>query len=449
MAQQKITFNEVSTNTAIVTSQLDSASANGTGAILVPSGTTTQRPAATTSGYIRFNTTLGSLESANGTAWANVGSGSVSSGGGGVSWQPIQNTSFIAVAGNGYGVNTATGNVIVTLPASPTFGQILQFIDYGQNFGANNLTLYPNGNKINGNTANVILNTSGQAAAIVYFDNNKGWMGYSAGMSISGPYAISYLIVAGGGGGGGSNVNGGGAGGAGGLLTGNITVNIGTSYAITVGGGGAAPNGSGSQGSSSSGFGATAVGGGGGGTYQSAGLSGGSGGGAGRDGNSSGGGAATSGQGYNGGNSPGTANYSAGGGGGAGGTGDNGGTPDNVTRTGTISQGGVGIQSSISGSPTYYAGGGGGAYEGGTNRAPGGSGGGGNGGGNGAGAAVAGSTNTGGGGGGGQSTNLAGAGGSGIVIISYSGPQRATGGVTTSISGSTIHTFNSSGTFTA
>jgi hypothetical protein len=41
------------------------------------------------------------------------------------------------------------------------------------------------------------------------------------------------------------------------------------------------------------------------------------------------------------------------------------------------------------------------------------------------------------------------AGGSGIVIVRYLGSQRATGGTVTSSGGYTIHTFTSSGTFTA
>jgi hypothetical protein len=41
------------------------------------------------------------------------------------------------------------------------------------------------------------------------------------------------------------------------------------------------------------------------------------------------------------------------------------------------------------------------------------------------------------------------AGGSGVVIISYPGSQRATGGTVTSSGGQTIHTFNSSGSFIA
>ena len=39
-------------------------------------------------------------------------------------------------------------------------------------------------------------------------------------------------------------------------------------------------------------------------------------------------------------------------------------------------------------------------------------------------------------------------GGSGVVIARYSGSQQATGGTITSSGGYTIHTFNSSGTFT-
>jgi hypothetical protein len=63
---------------------------------------------------------------------------------------------------------------------------------------------------------------------------------------------------------------------------------------------------------------------------------------------------------------------------------------------------------------------------------------------------VAGTANTGGGGGGaGGSSGDGGAGGSGIVIIRYLGPQLGTGGTVTSAGGYTIHTFTSSGTYTA
>ena len=119
-------------------------------------------------------------------------------------------------------------------------------------------------------------------------------------------------------------------------------------------------------------------------------------------------------QGSNGGNGPGTANNAGAGGGGATAVGAN--TPGNCGGAG-----GAGATSSINATPTARAGGGGGS--GNTALGAGGTGGGGNGGkdappsSNG----VAGTTNTGGGGGGGTrySRAIAGAGGSGIVIIRY------------------------------
>jgi len=66
-------------------------------------------------------------------------------------------------------------------------------------------------------------------------------------------------------------------------------------------------------------------------------------------------------------------------------------------------------------------------------------------------AAVAGAVNTGNGG----STSASGAGnspgtagGSGIFIIRYAGPQRGSGGTITSVDGYTYHTFTTSGVFT-
>ena len=431
--------------------------------LIVPAGNTAQRPA-NTAGQIRYNTDLGTLESANGVYWANVGSGSASSGG--VSWTPtVQNTNFIAVTGKGYFVNTAISTVTVTLPASPTVGDSITIIDYARTFTANNITLYANGNKIQSNTANVTLGTNGQAVSLVYADANQGWLNYSDALAV-GPYTLEYLVVAGGGGGG--NWGAGGAG-AGGVLVGTTSVTPGIQYSVTVGGGGAAIN-NGTNSSLSS-F-AVAIGGGAGSNWQTYGngQSGGSGGGATWVySNSTGGyGTGTSGQGYPGGGPityPNASNHPSAGGGGAGGPG---GTPSG-SSDGQAGSGGTGRLSSIDGTSYYYGGGGGGGMHYGTGGA-GGAGGGGGGGASsgytggpggtggrnngGAGSATpggSGGTNTGGGGGGGGggASPNGGAGGSGIVIVRYSGTVRGTGGTITSSGGYTIHTFISSGTFTA
>lgn len=268
-------------------------------------------------------------------------------------------------------------------------------------------------------------------------------------------YSADYLVVAGGASGGTGYAGGGG--GAGGLLTGTQTLTNGTTYSFVVGAGGAAQATAasvGNNGSNSTALGLTAIGGGGGGKFTGIGNTGGSGGG-------NGGiialtpAAGTSGQGNSGGKG---ANFSvgagSGGGGGAGAVGGDSGAND----PGPSGSGGIGLQSNITGTLTYYAGGGGGGayYNGGPIDQPGagGTGGGGAGGSGFGGAGVSGTVNTGGGGGGasGNAYN-SGAGGSGVVIISvpttnYTGT--VTGSPTITITGAnTVMTFTSSGSYTA
>ena len=272
---------------------------------------------------------------------------------------------------------------------------------------------------------------------------------------------VEVLVVAGGGGGGygEGNVNGGGGGGggAGGVIYSNSqSITPGSAITVTVGAGGAVLANSGSAGNNgaNSVFGSlTAIGGGagGGGDFEgsNAGATGGSGGGAGGDGTygpsifSAG----TSGQGFAGGARNGSTNRAAAGGGGAGGAGSS--ATAGPNNTGKGGAGGPGLGFNISGTFTYYAGGGGGGasqnFSSGPVNSEGGIGGGGAGGG--ASGPSNGTANTGGGGGGGYGSN-AGAGGSGIVIVRYQGPQKAIGGTITSNNGYTIHTFTTSSTFT-
>jgi hypothetical protein len=49
----------------------------GTDALLIPVGTTGQRPTGA-AGYLRFNSTTGEFEGYNGTAWASVGGAAIS-----------------------------------------------------------------------------------------------------------------------------------------------------------------------------------------------------------------------------------------------------------------------------------------------------------------------------------------------------------------------------------
>lgn len=263
----------------------------------------------------------------------------------------------------------------------------------------------------------------------------------------SGPLSTSLFIVAGGGPGGGA-----GGGGAGGVRAiSSVSLTSGT-YPVVIGSGGAGKFSEGgpttytSLGTNSTFNNISATRGGGGGGYVTDpnGTSGGSGGGGGNqgggvlNGSSGNAGGYSPVEGYAGG-SGGAMNFTNGGGGGAGGVGGN----STTSRSG---DGGIGIQSSISGTSYYFGGGGGGGAQGNFTAGNGGNGGGG------AGQASAGNTsgtpgaglnsggtassggstgyagsggaNTGGGGGGmGTSVGTSGNGGSGIVVIRYTKSQ--------------------------
>ena len=135
--------------------------------------------------------------------------------------QAVQTGNFTAVAGNAYPVNTTSGAVTATLPASPSAGQIVQITDYAGTWQTNNVSVRGNGAKINGSTGGFNAAASRETVALIYVDATQGWLVYS-GINVTNPttYSASYLIVGGGGGGGGgvADANGAGGGGAGGLF---------------------------------------------------------------------------------------------------------------------------------------------------------------------------------------------------------------------------------------
>jgi len=401
--------------------------------------------------------------------------GSVSAGK--LDWQSVVtadgSTGLTTVAGQGYFVNTTSGTITVTLPASPSAGDTIAIKDYAGTFGSNALTIARNGKNIQGVANNSEISTVRASVVLVFIDDTKGWLftnesnvadlqgpvftsatggtvtesgdfkihsftgdgsfvvsqlGNSPIVPTGGPTNVDYLTIAGGGGG--SATNSGGGGGAGGYRTtfpspgcnaGTFPIST-TTYPISVGGGGAggiAEENAGSNGSSSI-FSTITSAGGGTGAVESGSI-------AATAGGSGGGGvsnrAAGAGntppvsppQGNNGG--AGILNQIAGGGGGGSSA-----AGSNAPGPTTGGAGGAGTANLITGSSVTRAGGGGGGVNGGQTPGAGGSGVGGNGGA--ASNGVAGTTNTGGGGGGsgrtaGVTNNAGGSGGSGIVIIRY------------------------------
>jgi len=340
-----------------------------------------------------------------------------------VNWQTgsIKTTGFTATAGEGYFVNTTSGAITATLPATPTVGDLVGIKDYAGTAATNNITLARNGSNIQGTANDFVINVAGTSVTFIYVDGTQGWVSTAASkasditeqqlfvtatggtITTSGDYKIhtftgpgtfcvscagtapgsntvDYLVVAGGAGGAGQYGGGGGAGGyreSSGAASGcysrsplgacvsALPVSV-QGYPITVGGGGAGnpitPNFAVSSSGANSIFSTITSAGGGFASSPGNAGSGGSGGGAGRNGSTPNVGAGNTPpvsppQGNPGG--PKTADDSTGsGGGGAGGAGGaNIAAPSPSAKGG---DGGPGVASSITGSPVTRAGGGGG-----------------------------------------------------------------------------------------
>ena len=117
-----------------------------------------------------------------------------------VDWQTaIKTGDFTAVSGEGYFVNTTSGAITMTLPASPSAGDIVSVKDYAYKFATNNLTVNRNGSPIGGGTdiSTQIYQTDGDFLTFIYADATKGWLltNDSANTDNTG---ASYIIASGG-----------------------------------------------------------------------------------------------------------------------------------------------------------------------------------------------------------------------------------------------------------
>ena len=82
---------------------------------------------------------------------------------------------YTAFAGDKIFVNTSSSAFTITLPASPSVGDEVRFLDLANTFDTNNLTVGRNSEKIDGATSDLTVATEGAAFALVYSGSTYGW----------------------------------------------------------------------------------------------------------------------------------------------------------------------------------------------------------------------------------------------------------------------------------
>ena len=71
------------------------------------------------------------------------------------------------------GVNTTSSQITITLPGSPSAGDVVTLVDSHHQWGTNSCIVARNGNTIDGNGADLTLNQTGQQISLMY--NGSGW----------------------------------------------------------------------------------------------------------------------------------------------------------------------------------------------------------------------------------------------------------------------------------
>ena len=114
--------------------------------------------------------TNGNVLTSNGTAWVSAVAAA-----GGISYTAVQTANYTAANNQGVQTNTTAGSFTVTLPTTPTVGDIVIVIDALGTWGTNNLTVGRAGENIAGLAENLICDINGASVTLVYTGATYGW----------------------------------------------------------------------------------------------------------------------------------------------------------------------------------------------------------------------------------------------------------------------------------
>jgi hypothetical protein len=155
-------------------------------------GLTTSGGPVSSSGTITLAGTLAVANGGTGTATPSIVAGTnvtvtgtwpnqtiaASGSGGGVAYTAVKTANYTAANNDGVLTNTTGGAFTVTLPTSPSVGNIIIVIDSLSQWGTNNLTIDPTALiKIAGNTAGdtLVCDITGATVTLVYTGATYGW----------------------------------------------------------------------------------------------------------------------------------------------------------------------------------------------------------------------------------------------------------------------------------
>lgn len=146
--------------------------------ITVSSGNSVVFASALAAGDVVDIVAFGTFQLANINA-SNITSGTVPSArlsGAIISSWETKTSAFNVEAGRGYFVDTSSSAVTATLPASPTAGDTVRFIDLSATFDTNNLTVARNSKKIQGDASDLTVATERAGLALVFSGDTQGWL---------------------------------------------------------------------------------------------------------------------------------------------------------------------------------------------------------------------------------------------------------------------------------
>ena len=96
--------------------------------------------------------------------------------GGIIDWQAVVTSNTTMVSGRGYFVDTSSGAITMTLPASASRGDEVHIIDYAATADTNNIPIGRNSHKIQGASSDLTVATERAAFTLVYVDSTQGWL---------------------------------------------------------------------------------------------------------------------------------------------------------------------------------------------------------------------------------------------------------------------------------